>query len=240
MKQKFFFLALILFAGVALMQATEVNWRGDAINRLNASNVAVSFPDGSFLGDDTLTGYQAAALAGQVLERIETSTNCPTPLPNEPTGIFASVPADHWSRDAARRLSTLELSQAFPSGSFDGNALLNGFQTAAIMAEVLRVLDEKIACGEVSVQSRVGELEAQLSALQSEISVGTLQGPPGPAGPLGPAGPAGEQGIPGPPLVLRVNKVRQAQQVPLALLAPPVLLALLVPPVPLVRQVKMV
>lgn len=106
--------------GTALVQTADSSWRGAAVDDLNRAGVDVAFPDGSFLGEDALTGYQAAALAGRLLQTIDARSGCATELPPEPTGLFADVPADHWSQAALRRLSTLQLNDAFPDG-FDGD-----------------------------------------------------------------------------------------------------------------------
>ena len=180
-------------AGIALMQAAEGNWRGEAVTRLNAVGVQTAFPDGSFLGEEPLTGYQAAVLADQLMRVIDVRGGCATELPPEPQGVFAGVPEGHWATDALRRLSTLDVAEAFPDG-FNGDELLSGFQTAELMSEVLNTLNAKLDCGGLAYENRVVELEAQLSDLNAAFASGVLTGPAGPQGEPGPAGPQGEPG----------------------------------------------
>ena len=194
-------LCLILMLGLLLTglagAQTPSDWKSDALETLRQGDVSVSFPDGSFLGEDTLTGYQAAALLGELLQKINATTACPTPVPETPNGVFATVPADHWAFDAARQLSVLNVAEAFPDG-FSGDELLTGFQTAELIGTVLELLNEKVACGAINVAEKVTGLETRLTDLDAAIEAGTLQGPPGPQGETGPPGPQGETGPPGP------------------------------------------
>ena len=52
---------LLLLAGAPLLvvrgQGSEDDWRNEALQDLTAAGLDVGFPDGSFLSDDTLTGY---------------------------------------------------------------------------------------------------------------------------------------------------------------------------------------
>ena len=187
--------SLSLALGVAQTQ-TDDNWKQDALEQLQQGNIETSFPDGAFLGEDTLTGYQAAALVGGLLEQVGTLTACPTPLPGTPDGAFATVPPDHWSYDDARRLSTLDVEAAFPEG-FDGDTLLSGFQMAKLVSEALEVVNEKVACGALDVRGEVSELSGTVTTLQTELQSGALQGPPGEMGAPGPQGEPGPQGPPG-------------------------------------------
>ena len=183
--------------GVAQAQVND-NWKQNALEQLRQGNIETSFPDGAFLGEDTLTGYQAAALVGGLLEQLNTLTACPTPLPETPDGAFAGVSPEHWSYDDARRLSTLDVEAAFPEG-FDGGTLLTGFQMAKLVSEALEVVNEQVACGALEVRGEVSELSGTVTTLQTELESGALQGPPGPAGTAGPQGPQGEAGPQGPP-----------------------------------------
>ena len=185
-----------LFLGVTQAQTAAENWKQNALEQLQQGNIDTSFPDGAFLGEDTLTGYQAAALVGGLLEQLNTLTACPTPLPETPDGAFAAVSPDHWSYEDARRLSTLEVEEAFPEG-FDGNTLLTGFQMAKLVSEALEVVNEKVACGALDVRGEVSELSSTLTTLQTELESGALQGAPGEMGPPGPQGETGAQGPPG-------------------------------------------
>ena len=195
-----------IVAGLALMQAAESNWRGEAVTSLNAVGIETAFPDGSFLGEEPLTGYQAAVLADQLLRVVDVRGGCATELPPEPEGVFAGAPEGHWATDALRRLSTLDVAEAFPEG-FSGDELLSGFQTAALMSEVLSTLNTKLDCGGLAYENRVIDLESQLADLNSAFASGVLTGPagpqgepgePGPRGETGPAGPAGPRGEVGP------------------------------------------
>ena len=188
---------LLLAAGIALMQAAEGNWRGEAVTSLNAVGIQTAFPDGSFLGEEPLTGYQAAVLADQLLRVIDVRGGCSTELPPEPQGVFAGAPDGHWATDALRRLSTLDVAEAFPDG-FNGDELLSGFQTAELMSEVLNALNDKLDCGGLAYENRVIELETQLTDLNAAFASGVLTGPAGPQGepgPRGEVGPPGESGL---------------------------------------------
>ncbi len=191
------FLLFGLLLGSGLAQTANDTWKSDALTTLQQNGVSVAFPDGSFLGEDTLTGYQAASLLGELLQKINAVTACPTPVPATPDGVFAAVSPDHWAYDAARQLSVLDVAEAFPDG-FSGDALLSGFQTAELVSRTLELLNEKVACGAVDVAEQVAGLQTQVTNLDAAVAAGTLQGPPGPPGEPGPPGTPGLQGVPGP------------------------------------------
>ena len=193
----------------AVQQAAD--WRSEAVAELADAGVPVSFPDGSFLGSDPLTGYQAAVLLDNLLETVYARTGCGGEIvaSNTPAATFPDVPAGHWAAEAVARLASLGISEAFPSGEFRGSEFLTGYQTAFLVSRVLEVLAAQADCGapalEVSsVQEAVGALALEVSNVQEALAAGTLQGPPGPSGPQGspgepgPQGPPGEQGLTGP------------------------------------------
>ena len=74
----------------AVQQAAD--WRSEAVAELADAGVPVSFPDGSFLGSDPLTGYQAAVLLNGLLETVYARTGCGQELiaSNTPT-TFSDV-----------------------------------------------------------------------------------------------------------------------------------------------------
>ena len=104
----------------AVQQAAD--WRSEAVSRLADAGVPVSFPDGSFLGSDPLTGYQAAVLLNNLLETVYARTGCGGEIvaSNTPTTTFSDVPAGHWAAEAVARLASLGVGEAFPSGEFRG------------------------------------------------------------------------------------------------------------------------
>ena len=192
----------LVIAGVAIMQTSGDSWKSEAVNTLSQAGINISFPDGAFLGEDTLTGYQAAILINDMLTKVDSLTGCPEQASNVPF-IFNDVPPDHWSRPSLERISALGVQAAFPDSSFKGDQFLSGYQIAFLVGKVLEVATQKADCGIQDVRGVVSRLQGDMSSLQSSITAGTLQGPPGPAGPAGPTGPAGLAGPAG-PLVRRV------------------------------------
>jgi hypothetical protein len=190
-------LALVLIAGIGFVQTAGDAWKSEAVNKLSQAGVNISFPDGAFLGEDTLTGYQAAVLFGDLLNKVDVATGCPDAAPTA-TFAFADVPPDHWARPSLERISALNVSEAFPDGNFKGDQFLTGYQTAFLVAKTLELLDQKVECGVGDMRAIISRLQTDNSTLQADLASGALQGPPGPAGPAGPAGVPGPVGAPGP------------------------------------------
>ncbi len=193
-------IALAVLGTLGAVQQTA-DWRSDAVASLADAGVPVSFPDGSFLGSDPLTGYQAAVLLNNLLETIQARTGCGQIIvaSNTPTTSFSDVPEDHWAAGAVARLASLGVGEAFPSGEFRGGEFLTGYQTAFLVSRVLEVLAAQTGCGALEVQETVSTLALQVTDVQNALAAGTLQGPPGPQGPPGEQGPPGPSGEPGPP-----------------------------------------
>ena len=201
-----FFLALLgVLATLGVVGAVKqaADWRSEAVSDLADAGVPVSFPDGSFLGPDPLTGYQAAVLLNGLLETVYARTGCGGSVvaSSAPATPFADVPESHWAAPAVARLASLGIDEAFPNGEFRGGEFLTGYQTAFLVSRVLGVLSSQTDCGALAVQDTVNTLATQVSTVQDALAAGALQGPPGPAGapgPQGPPGPQGEQGSAGP------------------------------------------
>lgn len=182
------------------------DWRSQAVERLGEEGIDPAFPDGSFLGEGTLTGYQAAVLIDRLITVVDENAGCPDPLAGLPTpeASFGDVPADHWASEAVERVAALDVGVAFPEGQFRGAEFLSGYQTAFLVARALDVVEAKVACGENAADEQQTALVQRLDELESQIASGALQGPPGPPGaqgeqgPPGPQGPTGESGPPGP------------------------------------------
>lgn len=187
---------------IVLAQSEVASWRTEAVQTLNASGVETGFPDGSFLAEDPLTGYQAAVLVSRLLSTIEERTICPDGIVEPAPGdAFDDVPSDHWAADAVASVAALGVDAAFPDGQLRGNEALSGYQTALVTARVLEVLDARLACSEAGVAATVSTLQQEVGALRSALASGELEGPagpPGPAGEPGPPGPRGPQGERGP------------------------------------------
>lgn len=182
---------------VAVMQtAPGQEWTTAALQRLADAGIGPGFPDGSFLGAESLTGYQAAALIGEVMDVIDARTNCSDPVIGnaEQATAFTDVPQGHWADEPVSRLAVLGVDEAFPDGQLRGNEFLTGYQTAFLVSRVLDVVDQKTTCGIVEVQQTVNDLLARLERFEQNVASGSLQGPPGPAGPPGPVGPQGPPG----------------------------------------------
>ena len=199
-----FFLALLgVLAALGVVGAVQqaADWRSEAVSELADAGVPVSFPDGSFLGSDPLTGYQAAVLLNGLLETVYAQTGCGQNVvaSSASTTSFSDVPEGHWAAPAVARLASLSIDEAFPSGEFRGGEFLTGYQTAFLVSRVLDVLAAQTGCGALAVQDTVDTLAAQVSEVQGALAAGPLQGPPGPAGEPGPQGPPGPAGEPGPP-----------------------------------------
>lgn len=198
--------ALVVVAASFGLTQADVQWGREAVRGLSERGVDVTFPDGSFLGEGTLTGYQAAMLVDRMLSQVDLATGCPDQLvagPEQGFG-FADVPEDHWARRAVERLASLGVAEAFPTGEFNGEAFLTGYQTALLLDRALDLAMEKVVCGEARLYERVDALGARLQAVLDAMEAGEFVGPPGPEGPagpqgeMGPPGPAGPQGPAGP------------------------------------------
>lgn len=187
---------LTLIAGFALVQTATDAWKGEAVNKLSQEGVNISFPDGAFLGEDSLTGYQAAVLFADLLNKVDAATGCPA-APSA-TVSFADVPGDHWAKPSLDRIATLDIAGAFPDGNFKGDQFLTGYQTAFIAGKLLDRLEQQVACGVGDMRSIISDLQNNYTSLQANLASGALAGPPGPAGEPGPAGPPGPVGPPGP------------------------------------------
>src|SRR5690606_22833530 len=85
-----------------LSQGESGEWGRTAVRDLTSAGVDVSFPDASFLGEGTLTGYQAAALVDSMLAQVDAATGCPDLLVSGPDEEFAftDVPSEHWAAGA--------------------------------------------------------------------------------------------------------------------------------------------
>lgn len=190
---------LFLVLAVGLTQSGGDEWGREAVGRLTDAGVEIAFPDGSFLGQEAVTGYQAAVLVDRLLARMDSATGCTDAMAGlpDPDFRFEDVPSDHWAAPAAARVAALGVRDAFPDGQFHGDDLLGGYQVALLIAQALEAVDAKVACGERSYEARLGDVAEELSTLRAEVAAGALQGPPGPAGPAGPAGAEGPQGPPG-------------------------------------------
>ncbi|MBA3889596.1 MAG: S-layer homology domain-containing protein [Gemmatimonadaceae bacterium] len=187
-------------------QSDNPNWQRDAVRTLVDAGVEPAFPDGSFLSEETLTGYQAAILVSRLMNAIGDRTGCP----DTAAGLavvpeaFDDVPPDHWAASAVLEVARLGVEDAFPDGEFRGQEFLSGYQTALLLSRVLDVVDARVACGERADESRLMALQAGLAdmertveGLRDEIDAGALEGPAGTVGPPGPAGPPGTIGAAG-------------------------------------------
>jgi hypothetical protein len=189
-------LSLVFATGFGLVQTAGDAWKSEAVNKLSQSGVNISFPDGAFLGEDSLTGYQAAVLFSDLLGKVDAATGCPTSASG--SFSFVDVPPDHWARPSLERVASLDVTAAFPDGNFRGDQFLTGYQTAFITSKILEKLEQQVACGVGDMRSVISELQTNYTTLQANLASGTLAGPPGPAGEAGPAGPPGPVGPAGP------------------------------------------
>ncbi|HEX7001284.1 MAG TPA: S-layer homology domain-containing protein [Trueperaceae bacterium] len=193
---------IVLLAAFGLTQGGDDQWGRAAVQGLNQGGVDVTFPDGSFLGEGTLTGYQAAVLVDRLLSQVDAATGCPDQLvAGFDTFTFGDVPAGHWAAGSVSRLATLGISDAFPDGEFRGDGFLTGYQTALLLERALNLAMEKVECGEARLYERVDSLGGQLGQVLAAMEAGEFVGPPGPEGPQGPIGepgPTGPQGPAGP------------------------------------------
>src|SRR5690554_1269093 len=201
MKRIVFVLSGLFALAVVLGQGTEDGWGREALGELSDEGVDTAFPDGSFLGEDAVTGYQAAVLVDRLLARTDARSGCTDAMAGLPDTqfTFSDVPPDHWAAGAAARVAGLGVAEAFPDGALNGDEFLTGYQTALLLASVVEVVDAKIDCGETSVEERLGEMSQEVAAMRADVAAGALRGPQGPAGPEGPPGPAGPPGPQGEP-----------------------------------------
>src|SRR5690606_9840782 len=196
MTRKLLTLLVLLILAVGVSQVGGEDWGRGALQSLTESNVDTSFPDGSFLGEGAVTGYQAALLVDRLLARTDANTGCTDAMAGlTDTGFrFSDVPSDHWVADAVTRLAALGVEEAFPDGNLHGDDFLSGDQTALLLANAVEAVAAKVLCGEGSVEERLGAMAAEVATLKGGIAAGALAGPAGPEGPPGPAGPQGEKG----------------------------------------------
>src|SRR5690554_6825735 len=179
--------ALALLAIGSSQDGGGPDWGREALGQLGEAGFDLGFPDGSFLGEGAVTGYQAAVLVDRLLARADAATGCTDAMAGLPdTGFaFSDVPDDHWAAGAAARVAALGVQEAFPDGRLNGDEFLTGFQTAALIAGAVSAIDAKVGCGEASVADRLGEMSAEVQSVRAAIAEGALQGPPGPPGPQG-------------------------------------------------------
>lgn len=199
MKRWLMVLGVLSLFSVGLTQSGGDAWKREAVADLGEAGLNVSFPDGSFLGENSLTGYQAAVMIDQLLGRVDERTGCTDPMVGlpDPDFSFNDVPKDHWAFTAAQRLAELGVRDAFPDGEFHGDAFLTGYQTALLVSKAVDVIDAKTACGEQAFEARLGQMAKQVDDLRGALASGALQGPMGPAGPKGEQGPRGPAGADG-------------------------------------------
>src|SRR5690606_28990326 len=162
-------------------------WGRDALGQLGDAGFELGFPDGSFLGEGAVTGYQAAVLIDRLLARADAGSGCTDAMAGLPdTGFaFSDVPPDHWAAGAATRVAALGVREACPEGRLGGDAFLPGCRTGALLAGAVDAVGAKVACGEGTVAERLGAMGAEVQAIRADIAAGALQGPPGPPGPQG-------------------------------------------------------
>ncbi|MEX2541096.1 MAG: S-layer homology domain-containing protein [Trueperaceae bacterium] len=189
---------VLTLAGAALVQSGG-DWRSRAVANLSERGIDPAFPDGSFLGEGTLTGYQAALLVDRLLEVVDDRTGCPEELAGLPAPDFRFVdePAEHWASSAVRTVGALGVAEAFPDREFRGGEFLTGYQTALLVSRALEVVEAKTSCGEGAARDEVVGLTQRLDELETRLAEGSLQGPPGPRGDRGVPGPEGPPGPPG-------------------------------------------
>ena len=199
-------LVVVLVSGVGVvvhgqMSEPAGDWRGRAVTSLTSADIDVSFPDGSFLTGDTLTGYQAAVLVARLLDVTRDRTGCPDPAAEvlAPDARFDDVPEDHWAASAVQRVAGLGVDAAFPDGTFEGDTFLSGYQTAYLLSRALEASEQQLVCAELAGNVALARLREEVDTLQAELAAGDLVGPPGPPGPAGPSGEAGPPGPEGPP-----------------------------------------
>ncbi len=72
------------------------DWGRQALGRLGEAGFELGFPDGSFLGEGAVTGYQAAVLIDRLLARADAGSGCTDAMAGLPdTGFaFSDVPPD--------------------------------------------------------------------------------------------------------------------------------------------------
>src|SRR5690606_13693941 len=194
-------LLCLLALAVGISQVGGDEWGRAALGQLTEADLDTSFPDGSFLGEGSVTWYQAALLVDRLLARTDANTGCTDAMAGlTDSGFrFADVPNDHWAADAVTRLAALGVAEAFPDGNLNGDEFLTGYQTALLLAGAVEAVDAKVLCGEGSVDERLGAMAGEVATLRSDIAAGSLAGPAGPPGPPGPPGPQGEPGQDGAP-----------------------------------------
>ena len=198
-------LVLVLVSGVGVvvhgqMSEPANDWRSRAVTSLRSADIDASFPDGSFLAGDTLTGYQAAVLVARLLDVTRDRSGCPDPAAEvlAPDARFDDVPDDHWAASAVQRVAGLGVEAAFPNGAFEGDAFLSGYQTAFLLSRALEASEQQLMCAEMAGNTTLERLRDEVDVLHEQLASGDLVGPPGPPGPEGPMGPPGPEGPTGP------------------------------------------
>jgi hypothetical protein len=191
-------LGLAALGAVVSQSTADDGWRERGVFGLAEAGVATTFPSGSFLSDEPLTGYEIAYMIGSVVDRMLATTTCPA-LPGASAAGFSDVPSGHWAADAVALVASLDVADAFPDGEYRGDEFFSGFRTAFLIERAVAQLDDVLGCGATAMAGRLHELEQRVGSVDERIAAGSLQGEPGPAGPPGEAGPAGEPGPAGPP-----------------------------------------
>jgi len=188
----------LLAGGLATAQA-PAPWQREAVAELDDAGVATTFPNGSFLATEPLTGYQVAYLVADLVDlTLERSACQALPALGDPSFSFRDVPSDHWAAEAVATVASLGVEEAFPDREFEGDRFFTGFETAYLLYRAVDAVERATACGAEAVSARVGELDDQVDDLVASVESGQLRGPPGPEGPRGPEGPPGPPGPEGP------------------------------------------
>lgn len=168
-------LALLTAAGTVLAQPSfvdvpEGHWAGEAVERIAELGIVVGHPDGSYLGDDAFTRYQAALVVRRLLDVIDRNVGAAAAFADEGIAALRVAMARHEGEldDLEARVAALEGAEAGETG-------------AVRVAELER---------------RVEALDAEIARLSEALA--EVRPTPGRAGPQGPERASGPQGAEGP------------------------------------------
>lgn len=125
------------------------HWAERHIRDLAGAGVAAGYPDGSFGPDNKITRAEAVSMLVRVLKLHDVKGYAGTPS-------FADLSQDHWAYDSAETALRLKILPPYFRGRFEPQAPITRAETAAMIAESLRL---------VTARGTIDHLEPEVSVI---------------------------------------------------------------------------
>ncbi|MDZ7706493.1 MAG: S-layer homology domain-containing protein [Trueperaceae bacterium] len=172
-----------VFAQPSFIDVPEGHWAADAVDRIADLGIVIGHPDGTFLGDDAFTRYQAAVVVGRLLDVIDRNIGAMAAFADDDIDVL---------RDAVARLDgELSALRARVSALETGDT----GETAPVRVAQLERRVESLSAEVERLREALAEVQPASGPVGTrgpEGSPGT--GAPSTKGPVGPRGPAGAAG----------------------------------------------